>query len=121
MTNDRWFVVAMIALWAVAGLIEPHLPNGGTPFNEVSVVQSFAMAVLLFGWCKAHARTRAIRVPAYAPLLVAIFAPIGLPYYAFRGYGLRKGSLLLAFSLFTFIGLLAAYVFCFYLSTRLGA
>jgi hypothetical protein len=77
----------MICVWAIAGLVEPHLPDASQPLNLVALCQSLAMTVLLFGWCKSHAQVRSVKPPAAAPLLTALVAPIGLPYYAFKTYG----------------------------------
>ncbi len=111
----------MAATSALAGLIEPHLPNAGQPINEISVAQAIGMSILLFGWCRAHARTNAIPTPPAAPILVALFAIVGVPYYAFRGFGGKKGMALVAYALATAVGLYIVYVSCFILSAQLGA
>ena len=121
MTTDRWLLVALAVVWALAGLIEPHLPNAGQPFNEVATGQSLLTAILLFGWCKAHARTHAIQPPAGAAVLTAFLAPIGFPYYVFKGFGFRTGLLLVALSVVVVVGLSAVYLVCFQLSMRYGA
>jgi hypothetical protein len=120
MTHDRWLVVGMAAVWAIAGVVEPHLPNAGAPLNETGVVQSLAMTLLLFAWCKAHARTHATRPPVGSPLLVALLSPIGLPYYFFRGYGFRKGLALLGLAVLCFLAFATAYFLCFQASARVG-
>jgi hypothetical protein len=120
MTRDRWLVVTMAAFWAAAGLITPHLPRAGNPQEAVSVVLAFAMAFLLFAWCKAHARTHSIQMPSAAPVLVALFAIVGFPYYAFRGYPFGRALLLLVFAAVTFIGLSVLYGVCFALSGKFG-
>lgn len=120
MTHDRWVVLAMAVVFAAAGLIEPHLPFGSHPQNAVTVVQTFIMAVLLFAWCKAHARTNAIQAPTGAALLVGVFPLVGVPYYAFRGYPWRRALRLLAWAIATCIGLAALHLLCFHLSATLG-
>ena len=120
MTHDRWLVVAMAAVCACAGFVEPHIPLAGHPQNAVAVVQMFVMAVLLFAWCKAHARAHSIQVPAGAPALVALLAVVGVPYYAFRGYPLGRALLLLVSAIATFVGLMLLQGICFVVSARLG-
>jgi len=46
--------------------------------------QTFVFAALLFSWCKADAHLRGINPPRGAPMLVGLFAIIGVPYYYFR-------------------------------------
>ena len=120
MRHDRWLVISMAAVWAVAGIVEPHLPNAGAPINETGVVQSLAMTLLLFAWCKAHAAAHTKRPPVAAPLLVAVLSPVGLPYYFFRGYGFKKGLGLLGLAILCFLAFGSIYLVCFQASARLG-
>jgi hypothetical protein len=121
MPKDKWFVVAMISAFAIAGLVEPHMRDPGQPFNAVGVVQALVFLVLLRGWCIAHAKANAIKPPAGAALLVAFIAVIGLPYYAFRAYGLRRGFLLLLSSIGVLAVMLLVYVGCYTISAMVGA
>lgn len=114
-------MAAMVATSALAGLIEPHLPNAGKPITEVAVAQAIAMSILLFGWCRAHAKTRAIEMPGGAPILVAAFALVGVPYYALRGFGSKKGFALVAYALATAVCIYIVYAFCFIVSASFAA
>jgi len=116
--SARQLLIVLGLVWAITGTIEPHLPNAGEPLNAMGVVQGIATTVLLFAWCRAHARAHAIRPATGAALLVGIFAPIGVPYYAFRGFGLRGGARLIAFAIVGFVALMAVYFLCFTVSAR---
>ena len=120
MQSPRAFVVGMIALWGVIGLLEPHTPNAGQPFNEIGFVHIIVWAVLLFGWVKAHSRSRQIEPPSGAPLFAALLPPIGVPYYAYRAFGLRQGSKLLGSSLLALAAMFAIYTLMFEMSVRVG-
>lgn len=120
-TPDRRFVVALGFVWAVVGLVEPHLPAAGAPRQVVGLVHGIAMSVLLFGWCKAHAQRRGIRPPRGAAFLFGLFPPFALPYYAYRGFGFRAGTRLLLGGLLTFVALCIVYVVAFSLSGKAGA
>ena len=109
-------LVAIGIVWGITGLVEPHLPNAGEPFSPIGMVQSLVTALLLFSWCKAHAEARSIKPPRGAPLLVGLIAPIGVPYYAFRGYGLRAGARLVGLALVALAVFGAIYLACFELS-----
>jgi hypothetical protein len=112
MTPKR-LLVAIAIVWGITGLVEPHLPNAGEPFSPIGMVQGFVTALLLFGWCKAHAEAHAIKPPLGAPLLVGLLAPIGIPYYAFRGYGLRGGARLIGLAVVALVAFAAIYLGCF--------
>lgn len=117
----RWFLSALGIVWAISGLVEPHLPEFREPFSAVGMIQGILTALLLFGWCKAHARAHSIEPPTGAALLVGLIAPIGVPYYALRGFGLRAGARLIGLALASLIGLEAVYVACFEVSAQFVA
>jgi hypothetical protein len=76
--------------------------------------------MLLFSWCKADAFARGIPTPAGASLLVALFAPVGVPYYLFRTWPWRAALRAIGKAL-AFYGLVTVlYVGCFYCSARIG-
>ena len=105
MTKDRKFLLALAAVGLIGAIAEAFLPEPRKVFNEVGVVQAFLYAVLLFGWCKEHARTKGIQPPPGAPLFVALFCPIGIPYYALKGFGFGKGMKLVGWCLLFWVGL----------------
>jgi hypothetical protein len=77
-------LVAMGGISAVVGVLEPHVSQPGSPLSPLVAAYTLVMAILLFTWCKADAAARGIAVPAAAPILVALIAVIGVPYYFFR-------------------------------------
>ncbi len=111
----------MVAVWGVTGLIEPHTPNAGQPFNEIGFFQMIVWAILLFGWVKAHAQTKQIEPPTGAPLFAALLPPLGVPYYAYRGFGLRQGSRIVGLALLALIAMFGIYTLMYELSARVGA
>jgi len=114
-------LLALIAVtWGVAGLLGPHLAHAGELPNEVWVVQSLVTGFLLFVWCKAHARAHAIELPTGAALLVGFVAPIGVPYYALRGYGLGAGLRLIGKAIGMLVACEAIYVACYVASAWLA-
>lgn len=120
MARPRSFVIGLGITWAIAGLIEPQLFDASEPMNAVGLTQTFITAVLVFCWVKAHARANSITPPAGASLLAAILPPVGVPYYAFRGFGFRKGAILTGLALVTLLGLFAVYLALYQLSAMSG-
>ena len=118
MSSANRLLLGIAATFVVTGIVEPHLPNPGQFPNEIGVAQIFVLAGLLFAWCKADAASRGVRPPAGAPLLVALFALIGVPYYFFRTRPWRTALLdtgrALGFLAITY----ALYYGCFYVSAR---
>ena len=93
MKRDRLLLLFFVATWLVAGLLEPFAPSYGREFhNEVSLVHTFVLAVVLFAWCRAHAVTHGVELPKGARLLVALLPPVGLPYYFFRAFPARVAA-----------------------------
>jgi hypothetical protein len=118
MRRDRLLVLLVIATWVITGAINPHLSRSA---QQATVLpQAVLLAILFFAWCKAHAEANAVKPPVAAPMLVGIFAPAGIPYYAFRAYGFRRGLLLCLMALLVLIVGGLAYVLSYFLSARIG-
>ena len=113
-------LVAMGGMSAVAGVLEPHVPNPGSPFSPVFTGYTLVMSVLFFFWCRADAAARGIRPPPAAPLIVALIAIVGVPYYYMKVLPLSRALIAIGkaalFSLL--LGVINAA--CLYLSTQLS-
>jgi hypothetical protein len=108
MARDRLLLVIMAVSWLVVGLVEPFTPSYGEFYNEASLPHAVVLAILLFSWCKAHAAAIGRTPPVGAPFLVALFSPIGVPYYFFRSFPWRPalGGVVKAVLFFVVCGLL---------------
>lgn len=76
--------VSFAVLSVAAGIFAAYIQHNREDPGVVTVATIFPFAALLFAWCKADARHRGIEPPTGAPLLVALFALIGIPYYYFK-------------------------------------
>jgi len=56
---------------------------------------TLVVSILLFLWCKQHAQENNIKSIGHKPLFCALIGFIGVPYYAFKCYGLKVGSILI--------------------------
>jgi hypothetical protein len=120
MTRPRKFVLAMLAVWALTGLIEPHTPHAGEPFNEIAYFQIVVWAILLREWVKAHASMNNLKPPTGAAIFAAVLPPVGVPYYAFRAFGFFRGLKLVGLALLAMILMFGAYLVMFQLSASMG-
>ncbi len=120
LTRQR-LIVAMGGMFAVAGVLEPHVAHPGTTLSPVGTAHTLVMAVLLFAWCRADAAARGIRPPPAAPLLVALMAIVGVPYYFFKVLPAARALVAIGKALLFLLLLLVVYAACFFLSTKLAA
>lgn len=118
LTPSRQYLLAMLLLTIAVGLVEPFLPDPGEQINAIGMMQSFAMAFLLFGWTRAHRRQHQVNNAPAAALLIAFIPPVGIPYYAFTAYGFKRGSSLVLKAIGFFILLTVCYYLIFTLSTH---
>src|SRR5580698_3898084 len=77
-------ILAFLLLSGVARRLQCYLVYIGQDARISAAVTIFPLAGLLLAWCKADAAHRGINPPDGAPLLVAIFALVGIPYYYFK-------------------------------------
>jgi len=86
----------MFGVSAVLGVLQAFVRLQHDDSRIVTVVSMFAFAPLLFAWCKADAAHRAITPPNAAPLFVALFALVGVPYYFLRTLPLGQAGIAIA-------------------------
>ncbi len=89
------YVLSILALSIACGIFQAYIRAQGKDLRIVMVSSTFPFAILLFSWCKADAAHRGIEPPVGAPLLVAMLALVGVPYYFYRALPWRKASLAL--------------------------
>jgi hypothetical protein len=117
MAPDRGLVVAYVATWPIAGIVDSVLPTDNEIFTTSWIVHTLVLSVLLFAWCKTHASVRGMSPPPGAPLLVALIAPIGLPYYFFRAFQWRIALAALGKSVLVMILSLSLYFVTVYVGS----
>lgn len=85
------FLWALLTVSALIGTAEAFLRSRGTRLEPLVLSYMLASSVLLFGWCKDHARTAQIREPTGSAVLCGLIALIGVPLYFFRAFGFKRG------------------------------
>ena len=96
MTRPRSFIIAMFILSAALGVLQAYVQVIGEDARIAVMASMFGFAPLLFSWCKADAAHRGITPPLGAPLLVGMFALVGIPYYFLRTMPLRQALIFTA-------------------------
>src|SRR5258706_4509705 len=94
-TRPRIYVLSILALSIACGIFQAYVRGQGKDLRIVTVPSIFLYAILFFSWCKADAAHRGIEPPDGAPLLVAMLALVGVPYYGDRALPWRRASLAL--------------------------
>lgn len=118
MTTANRLLVAMGGVSAVVGVLEPHVPHVDTGLSPLVTAYTLTMAILLFTWCRADAAARGIAVPPAAPILVALVAIIGVPYYFFRALPFGRAASATGKAVAFLLLLIVLQAFCSFLSTK---
>lgn len=87
--SPKAFLWLLIVVTAAADMART-LPAG--PTSQVLAFQWMLNAVILFGWCKAHARKLGVVEPTGSALLCGIVPPVGVPLYFYRTFGFKQGT-----------------------------
>jgi hypothetical protein len=120
LTTANRLLVAMGGTSAVVGVLEPHVSQVGAPLSPLAIGYTLTMAVLLFTWCKADAAKRGIVAPVAAPILVALLAIVGVPYYFFKTLPFDRALRATGKALIFFLLLIVLQGFCSFASARLA-
>jgi len=115
--GSRKILLFLLGLYAVTGVLVPHMTRSPDDIRAVSVLLAFPTAIALFAWCKLNAAERHIVPPAAAPLLVGALAPIGIPFYFLRTLPFRSALLAIGKAALFFLGLNIAYTVASLLSS----
>jgi apolipoprotein N-acyltransferase len=107
-------LIGIAALFAASGAVAPQLRDASDE-RGLGFIFSLPCSIFLFVWCKAHAGARGIDPPTASTPLVALLAPIGVPYYFLRSMPLPAALWAIVKSICYFIGVTflaggAAYV-----------
>jgi hypothetical protein len=103
-------LAAMLALVSVAGFLSVVLPLESTLYSLLSPALAVLASPLLYGWCRTHARTMGVAEPWGSAFICGVFAPVGVPLYLFRAFGLRRGSVSLVRAALVFFMLIAGSI-----------
>jgi len=82
----------MFFVAAAVGGLQAYLNATHQDQRIAMVVSLFLYAPLLFVWCNADIKQRAIQSPPAAALLVASFALVGVPYYFVKTRPLKSAA-----------------------------
>ena len=92
-TQANLLVAAFAGSWLIVGILERFLAAGGHDPSETVLPHAVLLGFLAFAWCKAHAQSHGVPVPAYSPMVAGLAWPIGVPLYLFRAFPWRSALL----------------------------
>jgi len=84
----------LLALFGVSGVLDGYHAVYGVSGEGGTIPQTFLIAALCFLWCRTHAEENGrSRSMGYA-IFCGLFAVIGIPFYGFAAYGLKRGGVI---------------------------
>ena len=88
MKKSHIILIILLTSFFISGSIEAYYPQA----SEMSYfIHTFTIAIMLFWWVGEHSNENHIFAPKGSKLLSGFIAPIGLPYYFFKGFGFKSG------------------------------
>jgi heme A synthase len=103
LSRSRSLVAAMFVVAAGIGVFQAYLRLHYQDQRIALVVNAFLFAPLLFAWCNADIKRRAVQPPPAAALLVAVVALVGVPYYFLKTLPLKRAAISIARALAIFL------------------
>jgi hypothetical protein len=120
-TQAKLLVAIFVASWFIAGFVEPLLDAQGRAPPEVVLPHALLLGLVAFAWCKVHASSRGVPVPAYAPLVAGLAWPVGIPLYLARAFPWRTALVGIAKALVALVVSAGLYVGGTLVSGRVAA
>lgn len=117
MKTSRIILGALVLSFFLSGTVEALWPflSDATFF-----IHGFTIAFLVFWWVGEHASEQGLAAPPNgSKFLSAFIPPVGLPYYFYRGYGVKLGTVKLGLSILTFAFASALYLTPFYITYQI--
>lgn len=96
MKPSHKIALALVISFLISGAIDSYFLYSRNMVDVTYVPHIAIIGVLLFMWCRAHAKENNIKDTGGKPLFCALLGAVGVPYYAYKCYGFKRGSILLA-------------------------
>ncbi len=111
--NKIRLVLLVLAMYSLAsGLLDALLFTYRDGGRFLFLIHGIAFAILIFVWCKLHAKAHGVQEKAFA-CFTALLPPVGVPLYMFRAFGIKNGLIgtLKALGFFLILALLSTLGF----------
>ncbi|MBH0058766.1 hypothetical protein I6F65_17625 [Pseudoalteromonas sp. SWXJZ94C] len=95
MKSSHKIALALIISFLVSAVIDSYFLYSRNMVDVTYFLHIAIIGVLLFMWCRAHAKENNIKDAGGKPLFCALLGGVGVPYYAYKCYGFKRGSILL--------------------------
>ncbi|QFT55386.1 hypothetical protein [Microbulbifer sp. THAF38] len=117
MKNSRKIIFGLLLTFIAFGVLEAFFPGES---NGLGLFHGLVILSFLFWWIGVHASENGIIAPKGSKILTLLVPPLGLPYYFYKGYGFKKGSILVAVALLLFVLALGMYILGFGAANQLN-
>lgn len=107
MTKSRKIILGLLLTFIAGGVLEALFSKES---NALGLFHGFVILGFLFWWVGEHARENFIAVPKGSKILTLLLPPLGLPYYFYKGYGFKKGSILVCCALLLLVLAVGMYI-----------
>lgn len=110
-----------IIIWLLVSFLAFGFIEGFFPSKEKSIFlwHGCVVAFLVLWWIGVHSKENEVVPAKGSKIITLLMAPIGLPYYFYKSYGFRKGSMLVLYTLFTYVLAVGLYAFSNVLATQI--
>jgi TPR repeat protein len=93
MEKKNIYLVLILVVFFISTIIDVKIETGDFKYYQsgFGIALAIFIGFLVFAWCIEHAKYYEIELPKGSALLAGLLAPIGVPVYLFRGFGLKEG------------------------------
>ena len=99
-------LIVFAASFVASGAFEGYFPQYE---NEGAVIHGLFICFMLFALCTEHSNKHSVKPPRGSKILCAALAPIGVPYYSWKSFGFKTGTLKIVLSVVAFSISMALY------------
>lgn len=99
-------VIVFSASFVISGLIDATFPRYE---NTSALAHGLFISFMIFVMCSVHMVDHGLNSRTGVKLFCAILPPIGIPYYFFKSFGFKQGSIKILLSLLILVASFALY------------
>jgi hypothetical protein len=91
MKNKNIYLLLILVVFFVYIATDTKLGLIGKNYSFMSALALMTTSFISYAWCLEHAKYYKIQYPSKSAFIVALFGPVGVLVYFFRGFGVKQG------------------------------